>query len=79
MVLEAVLCPSCQEPDAVYRHEQTRDGRQRHRCTACRRTFQLQYQHQVPQAGTRANITDMALSGNGIRATARGLGSARKR
>jgi transposase len=74
MVLEAVLCPSCQQPDAVYRHGQTRDGRQRYRCTACRRTFQLQYRHKVREAGTRDRIADMALNGSGVRDTARVLG-----
>ena len=74
MVLEAVHCPSCQLPDAVYRHGQTRDGRQRYRCTSCRRTFQLQYRHKVHEAGTRDKIAAMALNGRGIRDTARVLG-----
>ena len=74
MVLEAVVCPSCQQPEAVYRHGKTRDGRQRYRCTACRRTFQLQYQHKAYEPGTRARITDMALNGSGVRDTARVLG-----
>jgi transposase-like protein len=74
MVLEAVLCPSCHEPEAVYRHGHTRDGRQRYRCTRCRRTFQVQYRHKVRQAGTRDKITTMALNGRGGRDTARVLG-----
>ena len=74
MVLEAVLCPVCQQPEAVYRHGKTRDGRQRYRCTACARTFQLQYRHKVYEPGTRARITDMALNGSGVRDTARVLG-----
>ena len=74
MVLEAVECPACQQPEAVYRHGKTRDGRQRYRCTACRRTFQRHYRHQAYVPGTRARITAMALNGSGVRDTARVLG-----
>ena len=74
MVLEAVLCPACSQPEAVYRHGKTRDGRQRYRCTACRRTFQLQYRHRIHEPGTRQRITDLALNGSGVRDTARVLG-----
>ena len=74
MVLEAVLCPACQQPEAVYRHGKTRDGRQRYRCTACARTFQRRYQHKAYEPATRARITDMALHGRGIRDTARVVG-----
>ena len=74
MVLEAVLCPVCQQPEAVYRHGKATDGAQRYRCTACRRTFQLRYRHKIHEPGTRARITDLALNGSGIRDTARVLG-----
>ncbi len=74
MVVEAVVCPACQQPEAVYRQGKTADGRQRYRCTACRRTFQLPYRHKVHEPGTRQRITDMALKGSGIRDTARVLG-----
>ena len=74
MVLEPVLCPSCQQPDAVYRHGKATGGTQRYRCTACRRPFQLRYRHAVHAVGVRAKITDMALNGSGIRDTARVLG-----
>ena len=73
MVLEAVVCPACQQPEGVYRHGKTQDGRQRYRCTTCARTFQLQYRHKVYEPGTRARITDMALIGSGVRDTARVL------
>ena len=74
MVLEAILCPFCQLPEAVYRHGQSGDGRQRYRCAQCRRTFQMQYRHKVREAGTREKIAPMALNGSGIRDTARVLG-----
>lgn len=74
MVLLPVLCPNCQQAEAVYRHGKTTDGTQRYRCTACRRTFQLQYRHQVQQAGVRDKITEMTLNGSGVRDTARVLG-----
>ena len=74
MVLEAVLCPVCAQPESVYRHGKTKDGRQRYRCTACRRTFQRHYRHQVHTPGTRAKISTMALNGSGVRDTARVLG-----
>ena len=74
MVLEAVLCPVCQQPEAVYRHGKATDGAQRYRCTACRRTFQLRYRHKIHEPGTRTRITTLALNGSGIRDTARVLG-----
>lgn len=74
MVLVPVICPACQQPEAVYRHGKATDGTQRYRCTACRRTFQLHYRHKVHEPGVRAKITDLALNGSGIRDTARVLG-----
>ena len=74
MVLEPVICPACQQPDAVYRHGKASDGTQRYRCSTCRRTFQLRYRHKVHEPGVRAKITDLALNGRGIRDTARVLG-----
>jgi transposase-like protein len=74
MVLEPVLCPACQQPEAVYRHGKATDGTQRYRCAACRRTFQLRYRHKIHEVGVRARITEMALNGSGIRDTARVLG-----
>lgn len=74
MVLEAVLCPGCQQPEAVYRHGKATDGTQRYRCTGCRRTFQLRYRHRVHTPGVRAQIIEMALNGSGVRDTARVLG-----
>lgn len=74
MVYEAVLCPTCQQGEAVYRHGRATDGTQRYRCTACRRTFQLRYRHKIHAPGVRARITTLALNGSGIRDTARVLG-----
>ena len=74
MVQLPVLCLVCQQPEAVYRHGKATDGTQRYRCTACRRTFQLQYRQKIHLPGVRAKITDLALNGSGIRDTARVLG-----
>ena len=74
MVQLPVLCPVCQQPEAVYRHGKATDGTQRYRCTACRRTFQLHYRQKIHVPGVRAKITDLALNGSGIRDTARVLG-----
>lgn len=74
MVLEPVVCPACEQPEAVYRHGKATDGTQRYRCTACRRTFQLRYRHRIHAPGVRARITALALNGSGIRDTARVLG-----
>jgi transposase-like protein len=67
MVYEAVVCPHCHQPEAVYRHGRTADGCQRYRCTACRRRFQLHYRHTACQAGTADKIEQLALNGSGIR------------
>ena len=74
MVLEPVLCPVCQQPEAVYRHGKATDGTQRYRCTACRRTFPQRYRHTIHEPGVRARILALALHGRGIRDTARVLG-----
>ena len=74
MVLAPVVCPACQQPVAVYRHGTATEGTQHYRGTACCRTFQLRYRHQVREAGVGAKITDLALHGSGIRDTARVLG-----
>ena len=73
MVFEAVLCPVCQQLEAVYRHGTATDGAQRYRCTTCRRMFQLHYRHKVHEPGTRARILALSLNGSGIRDTARVL------
>ena len=75
MVLEPVICPVCRRPATVYRHGNATGGAQRCRCTACRRTFQLRYRHQVHEPGVRAKITGLALNGSGTRDTKRVLGS----
>ena len=65
MVQLPVLCSVCQQAEAVYRHGKATDGTQRYRCTACRRTFQLQYWLKIHEPGVRAKITDLALNGSG--------------
>jgi len=75
MVQIPIICPCRQQLEAVYRHGKATDGTQRYRCTACRRTFQLQYRQNVHDPGVRDKITEMALNGSGIRDTARVLRS----
>jgi transposase len=74
MVYEAVSCPHCHQPEAVYRHGRTADGRQGYRCTVCRRRFHVHYHHAGCQPGTADKIEELALNGSGIRDTARVLG-----
>jgi len=57
-----VLCPACQQPKPFIGMAKPRMASSQHyRCTACRRTFHLQYQQNIHVPGVRANITDLAL------------------
>ena len=76
MVYEAIFCPACHLPDAVYRPGKTPEGIQRYRCQGCGSCFQLSYFNRACLPGTRERITEMALNGSGIRDTARVLGIA---
>jgi transposase-like protein len=75
MVLEPVLCPTCQSSDVV-RHGSSDEGKPRYKCRnpKCDRcTFILNYTYRGHLAEVKQQISDMALNGSGIRDTARVL------
>ncbi|SFF07992.1 IS1-like element transposase [Spirosoma endophyticum] len=74
MVLEAVVCKHCGQTKQVKRYETTRTGIQRYRCYDCGRTFVWTYTHKARDPLIKAQITQMALNGSGVRDTARVLG-----
>ena len=76
MIMQALHCPYCQGTDII-RHGTTRQGKQRYRCQnpdCLHQSFLLNpaYKGRLPEIKER--IVDMALSGSGIRDTARVLG-----
>jgi len=75
MVLEPVLCPTCQGIDVV-RHGLSGEGKPRYKCRnpECQRcTFILNYTYQGRLPEVKQKICDMAVNGSGIRDTARVL------
>jgi transposase-like protein len=75
MVLEPVLCPTCQGIDVV-RHGLSGEGKPRYKCRnpECQRcTFILNYTYQGRLSEVKQKICDMAVNGSGIRDTARVL------
>ncbi|WP_027712326.1 IS1-like element transposase [Dickeya chrysanthemi] len=62
-----VHCPRCQSAQ-VYRHGQNPKGHDRFRCRDGHRVFQLIYAY---EPGIKAQITDIAFNGAGVRDTAR--------
>lgn len=75
MVLEPVLCPSCQSSDVV-KHGSSGEGKPRYRCRnqECERcTFILNYTYRGYLPEVKQQIADMAVNGSGIRDTARVL------
>ena len=75
MVLEPVCCPVCQS-DNVIKNGKSKEGKQRYRCRNqdCSRTsFILDYSYRGYLSEVKAQISDMAMNGSGIRDTARVL------
>ena len=75
MVLEPVLCPSCQGRDVV-KHGSSAEGKPRYRCRnqECERcTFILNYTYRGYLPEVKQQIADMAVNGSSIRDTARVL------
>jgi len=75
MVLEPVVCPTCQSNNVV-RHGPSGEGKPRYKCRnrECQRcTFILNYTYRGHLAEVKQKISDMALNGSGIRDTARVL------
>lgn len=73
MVLEALKCPHCCEVEQVKRHGTTQNGTQRYRCYACRKCFLKDYINRGHMPEVKAQMSQMAMNGNGIRDTARVL------
>jgi insertion element IS1 protein InsB len=76
MVLEPVHCPDCDGIDVI-KHGKTKEGKQRYRCQNpdCQRsTFIRSYSYAAYHSQVKAQISEMAMNGSGIRDTARVLG-----
>lgn len=75
MVLEPVLCPTCESSDVV-KHGQSGEDKQRYKCRnpECgRTTFIREYAYRGYLPEVKQQIADMAVNGSGIRDTARVL------
>lgn len=73
MVYEAIQCPHCHEAESVKKHGTSKQGTQRYRCYACKKCFLTQYSYRAHLPEVKAQMSEMALNGNGIRDTARVL------
>lgn len=76
MVLEPIHLPECNDYLAVIKHGKTSDGKQRYLCQnpKCRRrTFVRNYAYRGYLPQVKAQISDMAVNGSGIRDPARVL------
>lgn len=76
MVLEPIYCPDCNDAIGVIKHGKAPDGKQRYLCqnsTCRRRTFISKYTYRGYLPEVKAQISDMAVNGSGIRDTARVL------
>jgi len=76
MVLIPVRCPHC-DTDQVVKRGKTETGKQRYLCQdeACtHRTFLLDYSYRACEPAVKAQITEMAMNGSGVRDTGRVLG-----
>jgi transposase-like protein len=75
MVLEPIQCPDCHSIDVV-KHGRSAAGKQRYCCrnSDCpRRSFIIDFSYRGRLAEVKAQISDMAMNGSGIRDTARVL------
>lgn len=76
MILEPIHCPDCNDTIALIKHGKTTDGKQRYLCqnpNCTRRTFVRHYAYQGYLPQVKAQISEMAINGSGIRDTARVL------
>jgi transposase-like protein len=73
MVLEAIKCPHSGEVEPVKRHGRTAKGTQRYRCYACKKSFLTDYSYRGHKPDVKAQISQMAMNGSGVRDTARVL------
>jgi len=76
MILEPIQCPGCNDTIAVIKYGKATDGKQRYLCqnpNCHRRTFVRVYAYRGYLSEVKAQISDMAVNGSGIRDTARVL------
>ena len=76
MILEPIHCPNCDGIEVI-KHGTTAAGKQRYRCrnSDCERsTFIQEYSYAAYGSQVKHQISEMAISGSGIRDTARVLG-----
>lgn len=75
MVLAPIHCPDCDGLEVI-KHGTTPSGKQRYFCQSSecpRRTFIVQYSYAGYLPKVKQPISDLAMNGSGIRATARVL------
>ncbi|MCB0574997.1 MAG: IS1 family transposase [Saprospiraceae bacterium] len=73
MVYETIICPQCGQADEVKRHGRTKNGTQRYRCYACKKSFLTTYTYNGNKPQVKRLISQMAMNGSGVRDTARVL------
>ena len=75
MILEAILCPKCQENDIV-KHGKSAEEKQRYLCQnkecGCT-TFILDHSYKGRLEEVKRQVIEMSMNGSGIRDTARVL------
>lgn len=74
-MLEPIRCPRC-AGDAVVKYGKNATGKQRYQCqnpTCGGRAFILEFSYRGRRAEVKQQIIEMALSGSGVRETARVL------
>ncbi|EUD06281.1 InsA N-terminal domain protein [Providencia alcalifaciens R90-1475] len=65
-----VKCPFCLQTSSVKKHGLGSTGYQRYCCQDCCRSFQLDYEYQACQPGTKDKTIDLTMNNAGIRDTA---------
>lgn len=69
---ETINCPGCESNDLV-KNGCSRNGTQRWRCNACKKSFQLDYKYNAHKAGIKEQISTLTLNSSGVRDIARVL------
>ncbi|MBK8191896.1 MAG: IS1 family transposase [Lewinellaceae bacterium] len=73
MVYETIKCPLCSESEPVKRYDRAKNGTQRYRCYACKKSFLTAYTYEGHKPEVKRLISQMAMNGSGVRDTARTL------
>ncbi|MCH9691615.1 MAG: hypothetical protein K0U59_06070 [Gammaproteobacteria bacterium] len=72
-----VKCPCCKQVENILKRRLNRNGVQRYICLnqeCFTKTFVLEYHYKAFQPSIKEQAIDMAISGSGVRDTARGMG-----